>query len=329
MTGKLAEHYPWLAGPWSRLQAYVLAERMPHGLLITGPRGLGKQLLAKEFARRLLCRSVTGGLSCGGCAACRLLQAGTHPDFLMVEPVEAGKTISVDAVRDMIGVLSLRPQYGGFRIVVLAPADQMSRSAVNSLLKTLEEPDSRTVLLLLSEAPENLPATIRSRCHRIAVLTPPRDVAVAWLREHQAGDQAENLCSMARGAPLRALELLGTTAAKRRLEVFESWLSVVHRRQDPVAAAVLWEKSSAEEVIAWLASWLEDLVRLRVAWRSAVCNNADLQEPLRAAARRLDLKELFQNLDLAYRAQRALGGQINRQFLLEELAIYWSRSTVQ
>ena len=325
MISEIGSVYPWLTGSWANLIAYVHADRMPHAMLITGRRGLGKRLLAKAFGQRLLCRGDAGEFACGRCAACRLVAAGTHPDLLTIEPEESGKSITVDAIREMIGVLSLKPHYGGHRVVILVPAHQMNRYAANCLLKTLEEPASQTLFLLLTEMPENLPVTIRSRCHRVSVPTPPRSAVVDWLRQCQAGDEAEILCSLAQGAPFRALELLGTPTAKRRREVFDSWLAVAWGRQDPVAVAASWEKSAAEEVVVWVRSWVEDIIRLRSAPGTVMRNSPDLQDALRTFVGTLDLVKLFEYLDLSYRAQRLLAGQVNRQFLLEELAIRWSR----
>jgi hypothetical protein len=115
---------------------------------------------------------------------------------------------------------------------------------------------------------------------------------------------------------------------KRRRDIFDSWLAVGRGTEDPIAAAALWEQPVADDVVAWLCSWVEELIRLQMAPAAGIRNNADLQESLRSLAGTLNLVQLFEYLNLVYRAQRLLSGQINRQLLLEELAIRWARLTL-
>lgn len=328
MAGDTVAAYPWLAGPWARLDEYRRAERLPGAFLLSGARGVGKHVLARTFSQLLLCRDPRPQGACGECSGCALVRAATHPDFVMVEPVEPGKPIIIDAVREMISALSLRPQYGGHRTVIMSPAHLLTRQAANAVLKTIEEPDSHTIFFLLTDAPAALPPTVLSRCQQIRVDGPARRDLVAWLRSHgvESEVEAEALCSLACGSPLRALEMIGTTAPKRRLDVFESWQGVIERREDPVAAAALWERSGVDEVMAWFVSWIEDAACIRAVPGRCSRNNPDLSERLRAIAGRLDLGQLLESLAAVQRAQRALGGQINRQFLMEELAIRWARS---
>jgi len=315
--------YPWLAEPWERLRCYIETGRVPQGLLITGTTGVGKALLAETFARRLLCRE-GGESACGHCQSCVLFEAQTHPDYLRVEPAEPGKAITVDTVRGLIATLSLKPQYSGRRVVILTPAEQMNAAAANSLLKTLEEPDAHTTLLLLSEAPEQLPATIRSRCQRLEIAIPERQQALAWLQGNGCGDDASVLLSLARGAPLRALSFAASDVITQRANFFRTWCAVVQRKSDPVTAAEQWQKSSCEQLVGWMGAWTVDLIRLRAAPGCGRIDNPDLRDGLQATAARLNLAALFRYLDLLNATRRQLGGQVNRQMVLEELLIRWS-----
>jgi DNA polymerase-3 subunit delta' len=314
---------PWLEPYWRRLAAYAASERVPQALLIAGIDGVGKMRLACLFAQRLLCRR-PGDLACGECVSCRLFAAQTHPDFLVVEPAEPGKPITVDAIRGLIATLSLKPQYSGYRVVILAPAHQMNSSAANSLLKTLEEPDEHTVMLLLTEAPAALPATVLSRCQRMDIAVPDRALSVRWLAEQGLGEQAEVLLALAQGAPFRAVALAQEGVIERREEFFLAWRDVARRIQEPVLVAEKWAKFSCEALTDWIASWVIDLIRLRALPNCAPLNNPDLRESLQATARQLELKSLFRFLDLLNATKRRLVGQINRQLALEELLIHWS-----
>lgn len=318
----LVEEMGWLEPHWRRLGAYVQAGRVPQALLIAGPEGVGKGALAEAFSRRLLCRA-PGEYACGECASCRLFAARTLPDFLRVEPEEPGKVIPVDAIRGLIASLALKPQYGGRRVVVLSPAHQMNASSANSLLKTLEEPDEHTTLLLLTNSPQLLPATILSRCQRLDVPLPGRAQALAWLAQKGQGGAAEVLLALARGAPLKALALAGEGVVEKRGEFFAGLCGLLERGGEPTALAEGWSKFPCETLAEWMASWTMDLIRLRSAGGGARLDNPDLAERLQALARRLNLQALFGQLDRLGSARRQLAGQANRQLVLEELLIRW------
>ncbi|SMF94902.1 DNA polymerase-3 subunit delta' [Methylomagnum ishizawai] len=318
------ELYPWLAGAWHILGAHLAAGRVPQALLILGAAGIGKTHLAGWFAQRLLC-TAPGEFGCGQCPACRLFLAGTHPDFLKVQPAEPGKGIGVDAIRHLTADLALKSQFEGYRVVVIAPAQAMNISAANALLKTLEEPAERTVMLLLSEAQAGLPATILSRCQRLPVALPDAATACRWLETRHPGCGAATLLAAAQGSPLRALALAGTEVAERRRTVFRQWGGVLLGQEEPVAVAELWEKQAHEEFVEWISTWTMDLIRLLSVPADPPRYNPDLAKGMRTLAGRLNLRDLFEYWNLVLRSKRALGGQANRQLLLEELLIHGSR----
>jgi DNA polymerase-3 subunit delta' len=316
--------YPWLDEPWQRLNAYLSAQRLPQALLIHGADGIGKTQLAETFAQKLLCRN-PGTFACGDCAGCRLFLAGTHPDFLRIEPAERGKPIAVDAVRHLIANLSLKPQYGGYRIVAFCAAHQLNISAANALLKTLEEPGENTVMLLLTDTPSALPATIFSRCQRLAIPLPDNAVAARWLEEQGTGDATTVLLASARYAPLKALALVGSDVVQQRRTTFSEYLDVAFRRQEPISLAERWSTLVCDDLIDWIISWTTDLIRLRSIPDCPRLDNPDLREGLETLADRLHLKGVFGFFDLLLQAKRALSGQANRQLLLEELLIHWAQ----
>ena len=318
----LLEEAGWLAPQWRILDAYVQSGRVPQALLVVGKEGVGKTALAEAFSQKLLCRH-PGEYACGDCVSCRLYAARTLPDFIRVEPEEAGKIIPVDAIRGLIANLALKPQYSGRRVVLLAPAHQMNIASANSLLKTLEEPDSHTTLLLLTDSPHLLPATILSRCQRMDIPLPERAQALAWLAGKGQGGRAEVLLSLARGAPLKALGLAGEGVIEKRGEYFSAWQDVLRRRAEPSLVAEKWAKFPCETLADWMVSWTMDLIRLGAAPGCPGLDNPDLADRLQAAAQTLNLQALFSYLDRLTAARRMLAGQANRQLLLEELLILW------
>lgn len=207
--------------------------RMHHGWLLTGPEGVGKATLAYRLARFLIAaaseRDMFGAsLDIGaGTTAARQVRALSHPDLLVIRrpyDIKAKRLrteITVDEVRRLKGFLQLRGTDGGWRAVIVDPADDLNSSAANALLKSLEEPPLRTIFLLISAAPNRLLPTIRSRCRTIdceplngEMLKKAVTQAMAASGDSvsssvPAGQQWETLETLAQGSVRRALGLLG------------------------------------------------------------------------------------------------------------------------
>jgi DNA polymerase III subunit delta' len=195
------------------------AGRMHHAWLITGPDGVGKATLAYRFARRLL-----AGIPAADTLALepthpvfRRVAAGSHADLLTVERAYDEKRkrmrtqIAVDDVRRISNFMSLTPAEGGWRVVVVDGAEDLNQASANALLKVLEEPPPRAVLLLVCTAPGRLLPTIRSRCLRLR-LDPLAQEAIERLLTsylpHLAGNERDRLMTVAEGSPGRALMLV-------------------------------------------------------------------------------------------------------------------------
>ncbi|MCQ4159141.1 DNA polymerase III subunit delta' [Roseomonas sp. GC11] len=193
------------------------AGRLHHAWLLAGPRGVGKATLAYRFARWLLAGRPPGPSPLSlppGDAVFRRVAAGAHADLRSLAP-NAGERgvkliIRVDEVRQVPRFLGLTAAEGGWRIIVVEQAEAMNAEAQNALLKTLEEPPARALLLLTTAAPDRLLPTIRSRCRRIDLFPLPEPtmerVLGHWLPEMPEAQRA-TLARIAGGAPGRALQL--------------------------------------------------------------------------------------------------------------------------
>ena len=218
---------PWLEAPLRQ----ALSTQQAHALLIHGPQGVGQFELALALAQGWLCEATPEtARPCGVCAACRLVQAHSHPDLLVLLPealreplgwgapggeeegvgdkpgkAKPSKDIKVDAIRAAVVFAQTTSARGRGKVVVVHPAERMNSVAANTLLKTLEEPPGSARFALACAAADALLPTIRSRCQTIALVLPPVALAVAWLAEHHVKEPATMLAA-AGGQPQEALE---------------------------------------------------------------------------------------------------------------------------
>ena len=315
--------YPWHIRQWQQLQRQRQDQRLSHALLLSGAAGLGKREFADALAGSLLCQQPDGeGRACGQCSACKLMQAGTHPDLLQLEPESADKAIKVDDIRELSRALVLTSQMGGHKVAVIQLADNMNLNAANSLLKTLEEPTEGSILLLVSSRPHRLPITIRSRCQSIVFHSPDRQQALSWLKE-QGCAEPENLLALAHGSPLLALQQADESLQEPRKQLLEALLPG-RQRPAPTRAAEALAKWPLDHLLGTLYDWIGDLIR----WRQGVHNglvNLDRQAQLEQLAPQVSLPALYAYLDEVVRLRRVQTIPLNAQLLWEDLLISWER----
>ncbi|CAG1020408.1 partial DNA polymerase III subunit delta', partial [Patescibacteria group bacterium] len=263
--------------------------------------------------------------ACGVCHSCLLLKARTHPDFMLIQPEEGKTSIGIDQIRVLITKLSLKPQFERYRVVILNPADKMNTASANAFLKCLEEPNERTVILLVTDRPSKLPATIRSRCQKLAIGLPNKTDALTWLNHQSVTDNPETLLSLSQGAPLLALNYAKEGLLSVRNECFQQWLSVAKHQTHPIIVAEQWLKLPEAPLLFWLISWVVDLIRCAHSTSKDNLYNSDLYSVLHSLVQRLDLTGLYQLYDLLLISRARLETQINKQSLFEDILLQWAK----
>ncbi len=154
--------YPWLREYKQTLNDAYQQNRLHHALLIIGKQGCGKFEFSKDIASSLLCHNSTSLNFCGDCKSCLLEKAGTHPDKLILG--ETLKSIGVDEIRGLTEFIQSSASLGFNKVVIIQNTENLTVSAANALLKTLEEPNAHRYILLNTTKSQSLSATIRSRC---------------------------------------------------------------------------------------------------------------------------------------------------------------------
>ncbi|ACL72909.1 DNA-directed DNA polymerase [Thioalkalivibrio sulfidiphilus HL-EbGr7] len=308
--------YPWLEDAYRQLLGRLAGGRLPHALLLTGPVGIGKRALAESLALAALCTAPgVEGAPCGHCDSCRLYRADTHPDLTRVTIPEDKTQIVVDQIRELSETMGLSRSMGAHRVALLWPAEAMNPNAANSLLKTLEEPPERTLMILVSAEPSRLPATIRSRCQTLAVPLPPDEITRAWLAGQgvQAG-QVDALLCLARGAPLVARDLAEEGALEQWHALLGDLSQLTRGKTGTVALAERWKAQDTERLIRWVQIALWESARIAFTGRAAAG-----REDLQPLAKTLDLGRIFQLQDRLTEWRRLARTTVNPQMLLEEV----------
>ena len=314
--------YPWLQELWDQLQKLRVSGQLPHAILFAGAEGLGKFELGQAFAHSLLCKSPSEtGQPCGQCSGCNLLQAGNHPDFQLIEPEEEGKWIKIDAIRDFIAQESITAHAGGYKPVLICPAEAMNQAAANSLLKTLEEPVSGSIMMLISANPSRLPATIRSRCQLINVPVPSIDVSSQWLQTIIPEGDVESMLQSVAGSPLKAVQMSGEEKQQLYETILSDFINVVTLKKDPVAVAGSWIKQDPKEILLWMCGWVIDMLRLQMVSEPPTLINREQKQRLQSVANESNTKRLYEALSHIYDARSNIDATLNSQMMLERLLL--------
>jgi len=302
----------------SLLARSVRRESLPPSLIFAGPPGIGKRLTATALAQALNClapRVASERIpslpppapssqlpsasaepleldACGACAACTRIARGVHPDVLVIEPGDSG-AIKIEQIRDMVDRAAYRPFEGKRRVVIIDEADALVVAAQNGLLKTLEEPPSASVFVLLTARPDVLLPTVRSRCPvlRFRPLN-PADLASALIARGLNETEARAFAASADGSVGQALDASATDIVEAR-EIAERVLAQAAASTDPSrridAAKDLLAKTGAggatdrEQLASHLramASLLRDVEVLAVSADARTLANTDIRDSL-------------------------------------------------
>ncbi len=317
------------------LRRDLAQSRVRHAYLITGPDGIGKRTLALQLAATLLCDAFPVGEPCGQCRSCMLTGRQVHPDLLKVVPEISGKRIrtgkvKIEAVRELIYSLSLKPIEAKRRVACLIDFDAANDQSQNALLKTLEEPPDNVVLILTADSADALLPTIRSRCEVLDLRPLPaikvRDALVT--RHGIDAERAELLARVSGGRPGIALRLAQDpeSLADRQAVLGMVKTLVTGGRVTRFAAAErLARESTTDEIQAtlqlWASFWRDVLLTMTDA--DLPRTNLDFQTDIDSVAREVRPAAGRRALQAVARTSDLLGRNVNARLALEVMLLNW------
>ncbi|HEY7714869.1 MAG TPA: DNA polymerase III subunit delta' [Candidatus Binatia bacterium] len=305
------------------LRRALLNDRLHHAYLFLGPDGVGKRTLAMALAQAIHCSELQGDY-CGRCVNCASIIHGNHADVRFIGPLLGKKEIAIQQIRELERELRFRSFGGKQKIAIVDPVTLMNAAAQNALLKTLEEPPAKSLIILIAPNGGGLLPTVRSRCLRLSFAPLPCAEVAAFLQaKHRVkAEEAAFLAAMATGSIGVALSLDQEGLIEKRktwTEMLGSLKPGDYQAAVVTAEALAATRNGALEFFKWAESWYRDLLVYRVTRNSEELVNLDMlaQIEQQAAASKVEnsLAAMAGIADAAAGIQRNL----NRRMVLEKL----------
>jgi DNA polymerase III subunit delta' len=335
------------AGAVEILKRAIQQDRLPHAMIFAGPAGIGKCTLALLLAQRLNCLSPVNDEACDHCSACTriraviesrglpclslksgfcgscpncLIRIKCHPDIRLIEPEKT--TIGIDQIREMINEIMFQPFEAKFRVVILDPAEQMRAEAHNSLLKTLEEPASRTIIILVTTNPYMLLETIRSRSRLLQFGEILQDQIVQHLiNEGRPADEARISAALSGGSLATALAFNSQEYREVREKALHFLELVLNKGGFSEASSIAAEITKDKQLFRLWADSMEALLQ-DIYYASTAperIGQRDLIHRLQQMARAVPRSFVVSVIDAVRKLKSELQYNVNRQIALEAM----------
>ncbi|HUQ10239.1 MAG TPA: DNA polymerase III subunit delta' [Steroidobacteraceae bacterium] len=308
----------WFSAAIAEVNAAFTAQRLAHGLLIHEDPGAGGFELARWIAQRVNCVDA-GRAPCGECQSCKWIEADQHPDVTRLSPQEDSEYIKIEPVRALAADLSLTAHGRGYKVAILSPADALYPNAANSLLKTLEEPPARTVLMLVTSRPARLLPTIRSRCSRLRLTGPARNEAADYLTAARGAGPWEEALSATGAGPFALLDADATALADLRADTLRTLRDIGSGNIQPPAVADKWARGELATRLACVESWVTDRILESTSIRDVTHLSGSGLAP--------NICRLFELSDAVRDMRKLAHTSINKAMAVEALLWRWAKQS--
>ncbi len=305
----------WFSAATAEVNSAFAAGRLAHGLLIHEDPGAGGLELARWIAQRVNCDQP--GAPCGECQNCKWASANQHPDITLLRPEEDSEYIKVEAVRALIADLALTAHGRGYKIAILEPADTLYPNAANSLLKTLEEPPARTLLMLVTSQPSRLLPTLRSRCSRLRLTGPGRTQAAAFLAKARGAGPWEDALAATGAGPFALLDADAAALADLRADTLRTLRDIGSGNLQPPAVADKWARGELATRLACVESWVTERILESTSIRDVTHLSGSGLAP--------NICRLFELSDAVRDMRKLAHTSINKAMAVEALLWRWAR----
>lgn len=253
---------PWLLPAWNQWLDSANRERLSASTLFAAEKGLGADQLLKSVVKGVLCQN--GNEGCGFCHSCQLIESDSHPDFHHIIPEKAGKPITVEQIRNANRLAVESSQLGGYRVILIEPAEAMNESASNALLKTLEEPAEKCCFLLVSYQISRLLPTILSRCRKVTLSNPNIDDTLHWLNQQGFNRVAPYVVKLNNFAPIETQSFLQQNLEKDFLAVEDKFIAFLTNPVIQLTPFVQCLKPNLIRNLTWIWYALADAQKIQL-----------------------------------------------------------------
>jgi len=276
-------------------------DRINHAYLFYGKEGLGKKTLAIEFARALLCNEIEND-SCNVCNNCRRVEHGNHPDLKIIEGNEKTKNLKIEQIREMQKEIAYKPYESEHKIYIIDGAENMTTQAANSLLKTLEEPPSYAIIILISEELNKLLPTVISRCQNLRFSNISREKMNNFLdKKNIEENKKELIIGLARGSIGKAKELYKNDEFLNKRKKIYNFLKEIHNvtKVDIFSEVNEWVDLLKEDfpLFDLLSAWYRDIIIYKRGNKKQLVNS-DYEDTILKKVDKYNLNELLTIIDL-------------------------------
>jgi DNA polymerase-3 subunit delta' len=304
---------PWLQIYQQQFSDLLLQERAPHALLITGGKGLGKLQLAQNMAQMAICEKVSKAGACQLCPACLLFNAGNHTDFTHISAEKV--TIKVEQIRKLSHDIILTSTRNQYKVILIQEAELMNKAAANALLKTLEEPPPKVIIILTSNEVGRLLPTIKSRCMKLSVSPPKYEQVSNWLKlNSQQSDQDRAFSLMLNNAsPLMALSMLENNSIITIKEMLADLKSLTSGDKTALEVSKEWIDNEHHHLLTAIAAYF------MVSFKSEYNLNFNYEN----VRIEVNTKYLMNFIKKIYVYNQRVVSVLKPQLLLEELLLNW------